>query len=93
MTSPTAKKPGFHFLLAASVTRRALAGSQFDEGFNGSAGAFGGAGFDDLSHQHEEGDDAGLLVAADLEIGRAKGSQDGQGDQFVGRQQDRGANR
>jgi len=45
---------------------------------NGGAGAFGGAGFNDLTHQHEKGHHSRRLVFAGGERG-----QHGNGDQFV----------
>src|ERR1019366_8989896 len=41
-----------------------LGGRQFDERFDGSARAFGGAGFDDFTHEHEKRNHAGDLVIA-----------------------------
>ena len=70
---------GVHFLLALLGDAPGFGRGQFDERFDGSAGAFGGAGFDDLAQQHEEGDHAGFLIMA-----RTKGDGDRQGDQFIG---------
>ena len=58
--------------------RRALVGVSLMRRFDRGARAFGGAGFDDFAHQHEEGDDAGGLVVAG-----GKRGEDGDGDQFV----------
>ena len=66
------------FLFAVRRDAARLGGGQLDERFDGSARAFGGAGLDDLAHQHEEGDDAGGFV-----IARGKSGQHSDGDQFV----------
>ena len=55
-----------------------LGGRQFDEGFDGSARALGGAGLDDFTHEHEKRDHPGDLVIAGSERG-----EHGNGDQFV----------
>ena len=78
MTSPTASSLRGDFFLALGGDAARLGGSEFDERFDGIARAFGGAGFDDFAHQHEEGDDAGGLVIAGGERG-----EHGDGDQFV----------
>ena len=78
MTSPTARSLA---ATSSSPWRRDAAGfggGELDERFDGGARAFGGAGFDDLAHQHEEGDHAGGLV-----IAGGKGGEHGDGDQFV----------
>src|SRR5208282_1283366 len=81
---PDGQELGFDLLFAVFGDAAGFGRGEFDERFDGSASAFGGACFYDLAHQHEKGDDAGLLVAADLEIGGAKGSDHRQGDQFIG---------
>ena len=69
---------GDFFLGFVGLDAAGLGGCEFDERFDGSARAFGGAGFDDFADQHEERDDAGGLVIA----GR-KGGEHGDGDELI----------
>ena len=56
---------GGHFLLAAVLFDAArLGGREFDERFDGRARAFGGAGFDDFTDEHEKRDHPGDFVIA-----------------------------
>ena len=76
-----------NFLLAAVLFDAARAGGrEFDERFDGLARALGGARFDEFAHEHQEGDEAGGLVArahvAAERAGRER-EQHGDGDQFV----------
>ena len=62
----------FFFALACDAPR--LGGREFDERFDRSARAFGGAGLDDFAHQHEERDDAGGFV---ITGGKSREHRDG----------------
>ena len=87
MTSPTVEFVRGNFLLAAVLFDAARAGGrEFDERFDGLARALGGARFDEFAHEHQEGDEAGGLVArAHVVAERAgrEGEQHGDGDQLV----------
>ncbi len=50
---------GGDFFLTTAAKATGFGRGEFDEGLDGSPGAGGGAGFDDLAQQHEERDDAG----------------------------------
>ena len=73
---------GRHLFLARLCDAPRFSGGKADEGFNRGAGPFGRAGLDDFTHDHEKRNHPGGLV-----IGRGKGGQDGDGDQFVDAEQ------
>ena len=58
--------------------RRALVGVSLMSDSMDCARAFGGAGLDDLAHQHEKRDHAGGLV-----IARGKRGEHGDADEFI----------